>query len=86
MSDPYIGSINSPMIVVIQNDIKRSITVAAALVDGDIPDDEYNKIMNPSTAPSPPGSSGIIPTSEATMNTSPIIIGDTVHPNAVNTA
>ena len=73
------------MIVVIQNEIKRSITVAAALVDGDIPDAEYNSIMNPSIAPSPPASNGIIPTSEDTINTSPIITGDTVHPNEMNT-
>ena len=73
------------MNVVIQNEIRRSTTVAAALIDADIPDAEYSSIINPSIAPNPPGSNGIIPTSDATMNTSPIITGDTVQPNDRNT-
>ena len=85
MSAPYFGTISSPIIVVIQNDISLSITVDAALIEAEIPDDLYSIIMNPSIAPSPPGSSGIIPTSDDTMNISPTRNGETVHPNARNT-
>ena len=77
--------INNPMIVAIQNEINLSITVAAALTEAVIPAFAYKRIITPSTAPSPPGKSGIIPTSVAAINTSPIEISETLAPKAKNT-
>lgn len=73
------------MIEAIQNEINLSIIVAGAAKDMDIPALEYRPIINPSTAPRPPGSKGIIPTKDATMNTSPMIMTFNGAPNAKNT-
>jgi len=48
-----------PMNEVIQNDINLSTMVTAALIEGGTPAAEYKMIMTPSTAPIPPGRSGI---------------------------
>ena len=79
--DPTYGSIPIPMNDVIQNDINLSTMVAAALIDGGTPAAEYNMIITPSTAPTPPGSNGIIPISVAMTNTAAMIPRGTGVPN-----
>lgn len=74
-----------PKIVASQNEINLSITVAAALMDGETPAVEKIRIIVPSIAPRPPGRRGIMPTKEDTMNTSAIIMKLTLAPNAKNT-
>ena len=70
--DPTYGSIPIPINEVIQKDINLSTIVAAALIDGGTPAAEYKIIIIPSTAPTPPGRSGINPIKVAITNTAAI--------------
>ena len=79
--EPTYGSIPIPMKDVIQNDINLSTMVAAALIDGGTPAAEYNIIIMPSTAPTPPGSKGIIPIRVAITKTAAMIPNGTGVPN-----
>ena len=70
-----------PINDVIQNDMSLSTMVAAALMDGGTPAAENKIIITPSTAPTPPGSKGIIPIKVAITNTAAIIPRGTGVPN-----
>ena len=74
-----------PINDVIQNDINLSTMVAAALMDGGTPAAEYKIIITPSTAPTPPGRSGISPISVAITKTAAMIPRGTGVPKAENT-
>jgi len=61
------------MIEVSQNDINRSTIVAAALIGSGTPAAENKIIITPSTAPKPPGRSGINPIKVDIIKTSATI-------------